>query len=108
MPVKGDGGNVLPQVGINDLRNIAAPVSGQSEVVTLRLSGAWHTIWQQLRRELPGISDSEILRQAVALRIALVAVDSKGEKPEASITFHDEAGKRVTVNLEEHVGIKHA
>lgn len=96
----------VPQVGITDLRNIAAPTSGQSEVVTLRLSGTWHTIWQQLKRELPDISDSEILRQAVALRIALVAVDSKGQKPDATISFHDEFGKKVTVNLEEHVGIR--
>ncbi len=94
------------QVGVSDLRNIAAPVSGKSELVTLRLSGAWYTIWQQLKRELPGVSDSEILRQAVAVRIALVAPDSKGEKPQGHLTFHDETGQKVTVDLEEHVGIR--
>lgn len=104
--LSGDKGAPDGQVGIADLRNIAAPVSGKSEIVTLRLSGAWLTIWEQLKRELPNLSDSEILRQALALRIALVAVDSKGQRPHAEITYHDDSGKRVTVNLEEHVGIR--
>jgi hypothetical protein len=94
------------KLGLSELRNIVAPAPNQSEVVTIRLSGAWYTIWQQLKRELPGITDAEILRQAVALRAALVAVDSNGEKPVASITFHDETGKLVTKSLEEHVGIR--
>jgi hypothetical protein len=100
-----DSGNGA-RLGISDLRNIVAPATNQSEVVTIRLSGAWYTIWQQLKQELPGITDAEILRQAVALRAALVAVDSKGEKPVASIAFHDETGKLVTKSLEEHVGIR--
>lgn len=74
--------------------------------MTLRLSGAWRTIWQKLRDELPGVSDAEILRQAIALRAALVAVDSKGKRPEATISFHDQTGQMVTVSLEEHIGIK--
>lgn len=93
-------------VSIDDLRNIVAPASGKSEVVTLRLSGTWHTIWEELRKELPGIADAEILRQAIALRAALIAVDSKGERPEVTITYHDQTGKKVTVPLLEHVGIK--
>ncbi len=93
-------------LGTSDLRNIAAPVSAQSEVVTLRLSGAWYTIWTQLKAELPGISDAEILRQSVALRIAVLAKDSKGLKPDVKISYHDQGGRLITTDLEEHIGIK--
>ena len=90
----------------SDLRNIAAPVSAQSEVVTLRLSGAWLKVWNQLKVELPEISDAEILRQSIALRIAVMAKDSKGLKPTVKITYHDQTGTLTTTDLEEHIGIK--
>ncbi|MCK9345037.1 MAG: hypothetical protein M0P64_02850, partial [Candidatus Pacebacteria bacterium] len=77
----------------------------KTTTVTLRLSGPWHTLWKRLKTSVPGVSDAELLRQGVALRMALAAEDAKGEKPKAFIQYHDQAGKLQTVDLEEYVGI---
>ncbi|OHC69538.1 MAG: hypothetical protein A3H93_15525 [Rhodocyclales bacterium RIFCSPLOWO2_02_FULL_63_24] len=83
-----------------------APVPSKTTTVTLRLSGQWHVLWERLRASVPDVSDAELLRQGVALRMALAAVDGKGQRPKAFIQFHDQAGKLTTVDLEEHVGIR--
>lgn len=56
-------------------------------------------------RDLMGVSPSEIIRQAVALRAALLARDGSGEKVKAMLTYIDDAGRERTVDLEQHVGI---
>ncbi len=93
---------------VSDTQGLVAPISGKTTTVTLRLSGPWHTLWERLRASVPGVSDAEILRQGVALRMALAALDAKGQKPKAFIQFHDQAGRLRTVDLEEHVGIEAA
>lgn len=93
------------RLSLKHLKGIATPVSSKTENVTIRLSGAWLELWKQLRDELNDYSDSEILRQAIALRAALVAIDAKGNRPQTFIKFVDESGKTVQVDLEEHVGI---
>mgnify|MGYP001380091733 CR=1 FL=1 len=94
------------RLSLKNLRGIVSPVSSKTENVTIRLSGAWLELWHQVRGELTELSDSEILRQAIALRAALVAVDADGKRPTALITFTDDNGEAVTVDLEAHVGIK--
>lgn len=93
-------------IRIGETEGLVAPVSHKTTTVTLRLSGPWHTLWERLRAAAPGISDAELLRQGVALRMALAALDAKGEKPKAFIRYHDQSGKLRTVDLEEHVGIE--
>ena len=82
------------------------PVPNKTTTVTLRLSGQWHVLWARLKAAVPEISDAELLRQGVALRMALAALDGKGQKPKVFIQFHDQAGRLTTVDLEEHVGIR--
>ena len=83
-----------------------APVPNKTTTVTLRFSGQWHVLWERLKASVPDVSDAELLRQGVALRMALAAIDGKGQKPRAFIQFHDQAGNLTTVDLEEHVGIQ--
>lgn len=98
---KGDKG-----IRIGETQGLVAPIPKKTTTVTLRLSGPWHVLWQRLRAAVPGVSDAELLRQGVALRMALAALDGKGQKPKAFIQYYDQAGKLQTVDLEEHVGIE--
>jgi len=93
-------------IRLGETKGLVTPVPNKTTTVTLRLSGQWHVLWERLRTSLPGVSDAELLRQGVALRMALAAVDAKGEKPKAFIRFHDQVGELVEVDLEEHVGIR--
>ena len=93
-------------IRIGETQGLVTPIPKKTTTVTLRLSGSWHVLWQRLRATLPEISDAELLRQGVALRMALAALDAKGEKPKAYIQYHDQSGKLKTVDLEEHVGIE--
>lgn len=95
----------VSRLSLQSLKGIATPVNSKTENITIRLSGAWLQLWKQVKDELPDLSDSEILRQAIALRAALVAVDTEGNKARASIEFIDEQGNTVCVDLEQHVGI---
>ncbi|MHB1619436.1 MAG: hypothetical protein ACYCTY_05535 [Sulfuricella sp.] len=100
------GGRSEGGIRLGETRGLVAPITGKTTTVTLRLSGQWHVLWERLKASVSGISDAELLRQGVALRMALAAVDSKGQKPKAFIQFHDQAGRLTTVDLEEHVGIR--
>jgi len=93
-------------IRLGETQGLVAPVPSKTTTVTLRLSGQWHVLWERLRASVPDVSDAELLRQGVALRMALAAVDGKGQRPKAFIQFHDQAGKLTTVDLEEHVGIR--
>lgn len=93
-------------IRLGETQGLVAPVPNRTTTVTLRLSGQWHVLWERLKASVSDISDAELLRQGVALRMALAAVDGKGQKPKAFIQFHDQAGKLTTVDLEEHVGIR--
>ena len=90
---------------VGQTRGLVSPVTAKTTTVTLRLSGPWHDLWERLRAAVPGVSDAELLRQGVALRMALAALDGKGKKPRATIQFHDERGAFITSDLETHVGI---
>lgn len=98
---RGEGG-----IRLGETQGLVAPVPNKTTTVTLRLSGQWHVLWAQLKASVPEVSDAELLRQGVALRMALAAVDSKGQKPKAFIQFYDQAGRLTTVDLEEHIGIR--
>lgn len=91
---------------LGETQGLVAPISNKTTTVTLRLSGPWHVLWERLRISVPDVSDAELLRQGLALRMALAAVDGQGKKPRAFIRFHDDNGKQVTVDLEQHVGIQ--
>ncbi|MDP1613646.1 MAG: hypothetical protein Q8M11_21510 [Sulfuritalea sp.] len=93
-------------IRLGETQGLVAAVPNKTTTVTLRLSGQWHVLWARLKASVPDVSDAELLRQGVALRMALAAVDGKGQKPKAFIQFHDQAGKLTTVDLEEHVGIR--
>lgn len=93
-------------LSVGATKGLVAPIPSKTITVTLRLSGPWHVLWERLRAAVPTTNDAELLRQGVALRMALAALDSKGQKPRAAITFHDENGELVTVDLEEYVGIR--
>lgn len=90
---------------IAETQGLVAPVSKKTTTVTLRLSGPWHTLWKRLQAAVPNVSDAELLRQGVALRMALAALDAKGQKPKAFIQYYDQDGALQTVDLEEYVGI---
>ena len=90
---------------LGETRGLVTPIHSKTATVTLRLSGPWYTLWERLKISVPDVGDAELLRQGVALRMALAALDAKGEKPKALIRFHNEAGELVTADLEEHVGI---
>ncbi|MEW6312993.1 MAG: hypothetical protein AB1513_02925 [Pseudomonadota bacterium] len=93
-------------IKIGETQGLVAPIPHKTTTVTLRLSGAWHALWNRLRAATPGVSDAELLRQGVALRMALAALDAKGLKPRAFIQYYDQSGELRTVDLEEHVGIE--
>ena len=93
-------------IRLGETQGLVAPVPNKTTTVTLRLSGQWHVLWARLKASVSEISDAELLRQGVALRMALAALDSKGQKPKAFIQFHDQTGRLITVDLEEHVGIR--
>ncbi len=93
-------------LSLKRLAGIAAPVSNRSENVTLRLAGVWLELWESLKQANPTLTDSELLRQALALRAALSAVDEAGNRPRALIEYVNEKGEKVVADLEEHVGIK--
>jgi len=92
-------------LNLGETRGLVASIPNKTTTVTLRLSGPWHVLWKRLKESVPDVSDAELLRQGVALRMALASLDAKGEKPRAYIEFTDESGQRVTADLEEHVGI---
>lgn len=92
-------------LNLGEIRGLVAATPNKTTTVTLRLSGPWHVLWERLRASVPDVSDAELLRQGVALRMALAARDAKGDKPRAYIEFTDDSGERVTVDLEKHVGI---
>jgi len=98
---KSEGG-----IRLGELQGLVAPVPSKTTTVTLRLSGHWNVLWDRLKASVKGVSDAELLRQGVALRMALAAIDSKGKKPRAYIQYHDQNGRITTVDLEEHVGIR--
>lgn len=91
---------------LGETRGLVSPVSNKTTTVTLRLSGPWHDLWERLRASVPEVSDAELLRQGVALRMALAALDGKGRKPTATIQFYDDKGTLITTDLEVHVGIR--
>ena len=91
---------------MGDTQGLVTQAPSKTTTVTLRLSGPWHVLWERLRAAVPGVSDAELLRQGVALRMAIAALDGKGQKPKAYIQYHDQTGKFQTIELEEHVGIK--
>ena len=93
------------RLSLKSLQGVARPTSSKSENVTIRLSGTWLEIWHQLRDELSPMTDSDILRQAIALRAALLAVDTKGNRPISTIEYVDDTGKKRRAGLEEYVGI---
>lgn len=95
-----------PGLRIGEAKGLVAPIPDKTATVTLRLSGAWLVLWERLRASLPGLSDAEILRQGVAMRMATAAFDAKGKKPEAVIRFYDETGTLQEVDLESYVGIQ--
>ena len=95
-------------IQLRDLKGMARPVSSKNINLTIRLSGDWLDLWRSLQGELFEFSDSEIVRQALAMRAALVAVDSQGNPPTAYISYVGENGEKVTEDLEEHVGLKPA
>jgi hypothetical protein len=99
------GGSGDKGIRIGETKGLVAPIPKKTTTVTLRLSGSWHVLWKRLGAAVPGVSDAELLRQGVALRMALAALDSKGQRPKAFIQYHDQSGKLQTVDLEEHVGI---
>jgi hypothetical protein len=91
------GGQGEKGIRIGETQGLVAPIPKKTTTVTLRLSGPWHVLWKRLRTVVPGVSDAELLRQGVALRMALAALDAKGQRPKAFIQYYD---------LEEHVGIE--
>lgn len=93
------------QLNLKEARGLVSPISGKSTTVALRLSGPWHELWEGLKAAVPDVSDAELLRQAVALRVALAAQDGRGKKPRATIEYHDEQGQLVSADLEDYVGI---
>jgi hypothetical protein len=95
-------------IQLRDLKGMARPVSSKNINLTIRLSGDWLDLWRSLQGELSDFSDSEIVRQALAMRAALVAVDAQGNPPTAYISYVGDNGEKVTEDLEEHVGLKPA
>jgi hypothetical protein len=93
-------------LSIGETRGLVAPVPDRTHTVTLRLSGSWYLLWERLKTALPGISDAELLRQGLAMRMATAAQDANGEHPKAFIEYTDDSGKLCRVDLEEFVGIK--
>ncbi len=83
-------------------------MSNRSEHLTLRLAGQWLEVWESLKQVHPDLSDSDLLRQALALRAALSAVDDTGNRPRALIEYVNEKGEKIMADLEEHVGLKTA
>ncbi len=103
------GGNLgTGALSLRRLAGIATPVSNRSEHLTLRLAGQWLEVWESLKQVHPDLSDSDLLRQALALRAALSAVDDTGNRPRALIEYVNEKGEKIVADLEEHVGLKTA
>jgi hypothetical protein len=93
-------------LSLRDIEGVARPMAAdKTETITTRFSGAWLAIWQNVQRELPGISPSEIIRQSVALRAALVAKDELGGKVRAKIIYSDKSGQVLERDLEELIGL---
>lgn len=93
------------RLSVESLKGIVLPVSTKTENITVRLSGSWLEVWHDMKAELPGLSDSEIIRQALALRAALLARNPDGSKVQADIRYINRQGQACQVDLEDHVGI---
>jgi hypothetical protein len=90
---------------LEDTRGVVKHVSVESETVAFRLAGHWLKLWNMLKASEKSIAPSDILRQALALRAALSAVDADGNRPKAFIKYKNEAGEMVTEPLEKHIGM---
>ena len=101
----GAGQGAEGPLNIRDLEGLARPMDDKTETVTVRFAGAWLRVWKGVQAELPGMSPSEIIRQAVALRAALLALDAQGNKVSAELRFVDDTGNVRVVDLERHIGI---
>jgi len=99
-------GSGTGRLRLQQAQGIVAPASGKTTAVTLRLSGPWHDLWEQLKEAIPGVGDAEIVRRGVALYMALEGLDGKGQKPQATIKFYDDDGMLITADLKEYVGLR--
>lgn len=68
---------------------LVASSPNKTTTVTLRLTGPWYQLWEQLKQAVPNVGDAEIVRRGVALYMALEGLDSKGRKPHATIDHRD-------------------
>lgn len=91
-------------VPLEALRGLAQPVESQTETVTVRFTGQFLTIWQSLKAQHPGVSPSELVRQAIIVRLALDMKDDAGNLVPymAEVTLH---GKQERINLAQFLGI---
>ncbi len=70
----------------------------------MRFTGQLLTIWKGLKKQHPGVSPSELVRQAVIVRLALDMKDDAGKPVPymAEVTLH---GKQERINLAQFLGI---
>jgi hypothetical protein len=85
---------------------MASRVPSERRSITLRLSGTWAQLWNQLRKAVPGVAEAELLRQGVVLRAALAARDSRGNKPTLWLEYTDESGRLVRADVEQLLGLE--
>jgi hypothetical protein len=78
----------------------------ESEVRTITLKGNWLKLWIAFTNSQPNESESELVRQALAIRAAMGAVDREGNLPEVLIRYKNEEGEVVTEDLLTHIGMR--
>jgi hypothetical protein len=73
--------------------------------IALRLSGDWLNLWNNLRAARDDLSSTQLIREALKLRLLLSTRDSVGDLVRAKISFVNEAGEEEEHDLRHYLGI---
>lgn len=83
----------------SDLRGAAKQLKGESYTITLRVSGFYRQLYDQIVNELDGLNPSDVIRRCLLVLAVTLLEDSDGSKPEVYIRNPGALTERLDVFL---------